>query len=164
MLADLLPHRITEYLYDLSSEALAGVHVLLGRRVGSAGWVSPGTCYLSAKGGAEASGPGRAAAAATRHAPSYPHRHHTHTPPPPPHTHHPSPHTHPTTTTTTHHPPPTPPTHPPTHAAVFNQFYTECQVVGDEAEDSRLLLCEATARTMRACFALLGIHVPNCRI
>lgn len=53
------------------------------------------------------------------------------------------------------------PSHP---AAVFNQFYTECQVVGSPEEESRLLLCEATARTMRACFHLLGIHVPKCRI
>lgn len=53
---------------------------------------------------------------------------------------------------------------PPSPAAVFNQFYTECQVVGSPEEESRLLLCEATARTMRACFHLLGIHVPKCRI
>ena len=44
-------------------------------------------------------------------------------------------------------------------AAVFNQFYTECQVVGSPEEESRLLLCEATALTMRTCFQLLGIHV-----
>jgi arginyl-tRNA synthetase len=31
------------------------------------------------------------------------------------------------------------------------------QVVGDEQEDSRLLLCEASAVIMRACFHLLGI-------
>lgn len=49
-------------------------------------------------------------------------------------------------------------------STVFNQFYQECQVVGSPEEDSRLLLCEATARTMRACFTLLGIHVPSCRI
>jgi arginyl-tRNA synthetase len=42
---------------------------------------------------------------------------------------------------------------------VFNQFYTECQVVGSPEEESRLLLCEATALTMRTCFQLLGIHV-----
>lgn len=53
---------------------------------------------------------------------------------------------------------------PPRPAAIFNQFYTECQVVGSPEEESRLLLCEATARTMRACFHLLGIHVPKCRI
>lgn len=39
----------------------------------------------------------------------------------------------------------------------FNGFYTECKVLGSEQEDSRLLLAEATARTMRQCFALLGI-------
>lgn len=44
-----------------------------------------------------------------------------------------------------------------THAGVFNQYYTECQVVGSEEEDSRLLLCEATAVIMRQCFHLLGI-------
>ena len=47
----------------------------------------------------------------------------------------------------------------PPPAAVFNQFYTECQVVGSPEEESRLLLCEATALTMRTCFQLLGIHV-----
>ena len=31
------------------------------------------------------------------------------------------------------------------------------QVVGSEQEESRLLLCEATAVVMRQCFALLGI-------
>lgn len=42
-------------------------------------------------------------------------------------------------------------------SGVFNQFYTECQVIGSEQEDSRLLLCEATAVVMRQCFYLLGI-------
>lgn len=40
---------------------------------------------------------------------------------------------------------------------MFNQFYTECQVIGSPEEDSRLLLCEATAVVMRQCFQLLGI-------
>lgn len=40
----------------------------------------------------------------------------------------------------------------------FNVFYQECKVIGDDAEDSRLLLCEATAVVMRACFGLLGIR------
>lgn len=31
------------------------------------------------------------------------------------------------------------------------------QVLGSEQEDSRLLLCEATAMIMRQCFQLLGI-------
>jgi hypothetical protein len=39
----------------------------------------------------------------------------------------------------------------------FNQFYTECKVVGSEQEASRMLLCEATARVMRKCFELLGM-------
>jgi len=39
----------------------------------------------------------------------------------------------------------------------FNSFYVDCKVIGGENEDSRLLLCEATARVMRACFHLLGI-------
>ena len=40
---------------------------------------------------------------------------------------------------------------------LFNSFYTECKVIGSEQESSRLLLAEATAETMRACFRLLGI-------
>lgn len=44
-------------------------------------------------------------------------------------------------------------------SGVFNQFYTECQVVGSEQEDSRLMLVEAAAMTMRQCFELLGITV-----
>ncbi|CAI5963990.1 unnamed protein product [Closterium sp. NIES-64] len=39
----------------------------------------------------------------------------------------------------------------------FTTFYTNCQVVGNEYEDSRLILCEATAVVMRKCFELLGI-------
>jgi len=39
----------------------------------------------------------------------------------------------------------------------FNSFYTDCKVVGTPEQDSRLLLCEATAVTMRQCFALLGL-------
>lgn len=43
-------------------------------------------------------------------------------------------------------------------SGVFNQFYTECQVIGSgESEDSRLLLCEAAAVTMRKCLEILGI-------
>ena len=42
---------------------------------------------------------------------------------------------------------------------MFNQFYTDCQVVGSPEEDSRLLLCEAAAVVMRQCFELLGIKV-----
>ena len=39
----------------------------------------------------------------------------------------------------------------------FSEFYNECQIVGSEEEDSRLLLAEATAVVMRQCFAVLGI-------
>jgi len=42
-------------------------------------------------------------------------------------------------------------------SGVFNQFYTECQVVGSPEEESRLLLAEAAAIVMRQCFELLGI-------
>jgi arginyl-tRNA synthetase len=42
-------------------------------------------------------------------------------------------------------------------SGVFNQFYTECQVVGSPEEESRLLLAEAAAMTMRQCLDLLGI-------
>ena len=42
-------------------------------------------------------------------------------------------------------------------SGLFNQFYAECQVVGSPEEDSRLLLAEAAAVTMRQCFQLLGI-------
>lgn len=42
-------------------------------------------------------------------------------------------------------------------SGVFNQFYQECQVVGSPEEDSRLLLAEAAAVTMRQCLQLLGI-------
>lgn len=44
-------------------------------------------------------------------------------------------------------------------SGVFNQFYNECQVVGSEQEDSRLLLAHAAAVIMRQCFDLLGITV-----
>ncbi|CAL8469338.1 g8879 [Coccomyxa elongata] len=39
----------------------------------------------------------------------------------------------------------------------FNTFYQACKVLGEAEEDSRLLLCEATAMIMRQCFQLLGI-------
>lgn len=42
-------------------------------------------------------------------------------------------------------------------SGVFNQFYTECKVVGSPEEDSRLLLAYAAALVMRQCFDLLGI-------
>lgn len=40
----------------------------------------------------------------------------------------------------------------------FTDFYGNCQVIGTPEEDSRLMLCEATAEIMRACFHLLGIR------
>ena len=42
-------------------------------------------------------------------------------------------------------------------AEAFNAFYTECKVIGDPAEGSRLQLAEATAVVMRAVMGLLGI-------
>ena len=39
----------------------------------------------------------------------------------------------------------------------FNAFYTDCKVVGDPAESSRLQLAEATAVVMRTVMGLLGI-------
>jgi len=42
-------------------------------------------------------------------------------------------------------------------SGIFNQFYAECQVVGSDFEDSRLLLAESAAIVMRKCFDLLGI-------
>lgn len=39
----------------------------------------------------------------------------------------------------------------------YNEFYNVCQVIGSEHEDSRLVLCEATAMMMRTAFDLLGI-------
>lgn len=42
-------------------------------------------------------------------------------------------------------------------SGLFNQFYTECQVIGSEQEASRLLLAEAVAVVMRQCFHILGI-------
>lgn len=43
----------------------------------------------------------------------------------------------------------------------FTEFVTKCQVLNNDdiaITQSRLLLCEATRRTMRQCFALLGIE------
>ncbi|KAK3262740.1 hypothetical protein CYMTET_28419 [Cymbomonas tetramitiformis] len=45
----------------------------------------------------------------------------------------------------------------------FNEFYGECKVIGSEEEESRLMLCEATAMIMRQCFQILGI-TPLMRI
>ena len=40
----------------------------------------------------------------------------------------------------------------------FNDFYTNCPVIGSDEQASRLQLCEATAVVMRQCFTLLGIR------
>lgn len=43
----------------------------------------------------------------------------------------------------------------------FTEFVTKCQVLNNETQgvtQARLLLCEATRRTMQQCFALLGIE------
>ena len=40
----------------------------------------------------------------------------------------------------------------------FNDFYTQCPVIGSDQQASRLQLCEATAVAMRQCFTLLGIR------
>lgn len=45
----------------------------------------------------------------------------------------------------------------------FTEFYGECKVIGSEEEESRLMLCEATAMIMRQCFQILGI-TPLMRI
>mmetsp|Transcript_93225 Transcript_93225/g.263556 ORF Transcript_93225/g.263556 Transcript_93225/m.263556 type:complete len:671 (-) Transcript_93225:93-2105(-) len=43
-------------------------------------------------------------------------------------------------------------------AGDFTAFYTECPVVGSEAEVDRLALCEVTSRTLRVCLDILGIE------
>ncbi|KAF0852904.1 mitochondrial arginyl-tRNA synthetase (ArgRS) [Andalucia godoyi] len=42
-------------------------------------------------------------------------------------------------------------------ATKFSAFYRDCHIVGSEKQDSRLLLCELTAMTLRKAFYLLGI-------
>ncbi len=39
----------------------------------------------------------------------------------------------------------------------FNSFYMDCKVIGSDAEESRLILVEATAVVMRQCFQILGV-------
>ncbi|KAK9866028.1 hypothetical protein WJX84_002736 [Apatococcus fuscideae] len=39
----------------------------------------------------------------------------------------------------------------------FNTFYTNCHVIGEKEEDSRLLLVQSVAVIMRQCFFLLGL-------
>ena len=36
----------------------------------------------------------------------------------------------------------------------------DCRVLGSENEDARLVLCEASAVTMRTCLNMLGIEAP----
>ena len=40
----------------------------------------------------------------------------------------------------------------------FTDFVTKCHVLNSDECQSRLLLCEATRRTMAMCFSLLGIQ------
>ncbi|QDZ19277.1 arginine--tRNA ligase [Chloropicon primus] len=40
----------------------------------------------------------------------------------------------------------------------FTDFYSECKVIGSEEEASRILMCEATLKVMRKCFAILGME------
>eukprot|EP01066_Platyproteum_vivax_P021067 Platyproteum_vivax@DN904_c0_g1_i1.p1 len=43
----------------------------------------------------------------------------------------------------------------------FNNFYSNCKVIGSPEERSRLLLCEITRRMLETCFRLLGITPLN---
>ena len=43
----------------------------------------------------------------------------------------------------------------------FNAFFRDCRVEGVEEQDSRLMLCELVARTMRQGLDLLGVKVPS---
>ena len=40
----------------------------------------------------------------------------------------------------------------------FNEFYGACKVIGDEREKPRLILCQATALSLRRAFYILGIE------
>jgi len=42
-------------------------------------------------------------------------------------------------------------------SSTYNEFYAACPVLGSDQQTSRLLLCEATATVMRACFEVIGI-------
>ena len=44
-----------------------------------------------------------------------------------------------------------------TLSSLFNDFYGSCKVIGDDNEESRIILCHATASVMRRCFFILGI-------
>lgn len=45
-----------------------------------------------------------------------------------------------------------------TLAEKFNVFFRDCRVIGDPAQNSRLLLAEATARVLHQGLTLLGLH------
>ncbi|UKJ89607.2 arginyl-tRNA synthetase [Theileria orientalis] len=40
----------------------------------------------------------------------------------------------------------------------FSSFYTQCKVIGDPSQDSRLILCTCTKLVMKTCFNLIGIQ------
>lgn len=46
-------------------------------------------------------------------------------------------------------------------AEKFNGFYRDCRVDGDPKEDSRLILCEATARILKKGLDILGLKVVD---
>jgi len=43
-------------------------------------------------------------------------------------------------------------------ASDFTTFYMECPIVGSDAEESRLMLCEVTRRTLQVTLEILGIN------
>ena len=45
-------------------------------------------------------------------------------------------------------------------AGKISAFTRDCRVLGSENEDARLVLCEASAVTMRTCLNMLGIEAP----
>jgi arginyl-tRNA synthetase len=45
-------------------------------------------------------------------------------------------------------------------AGAITTFTRDCRVLGSPMEDRRILLCEASAVTMRTCLNLLGIEAP----
>ena len=45
-------------------------------------------------------------------------------------------------------------------AGAITTFTRDCRVLGSAMEDRRILLCEASAVTMRTCLNLLGIEAP----
>ena len=45
-------------------------------------------------------------------------------------------------------------------AGKISAFTRDCRVLGSDKEDARLVLCEASAVTMRTCLNMLGIEAP----